>query len=81
MLHEGQYDRSLTPHTMEWSQSGTDNPSIQANEGRTRKEQGGREGGGQNLIKQRPLPTVTGIHLRMLLLRKESFHTILPFES
>ena len=42
------------------------------------KEQGGKEGGGdQNFTEQSPLPIVVGIHFLMSPLYKESFHTIL----
>ena len=43
------------------------------------KKQRWEGGGDQNLIKQRPLPTVTGIHFQMPPLYKESFHSIPTF--
>ena len=72
----------ITPHTMETSRSGTDNPTrraIQPIRVEPEKEQakGGRAD--QNLRKQGRLPTVRGVPFRMSPLCKESFPTILPF--
>lgn len=72
---------SLTPHTMESSQSGMGNLAprvIQPVRIEPEKEQGGREGRAeQNLRKQGPLPPVAGIHFPMPPLCKDSFHTAL----
>jgi len=74
---------SLTPHTMESSQSGMDSPAprvIQPIRVEPEKERGGREGrADQNLIKKGPLPIVTGVHVRASPLCKDSFHIILSF--
>ena len=83
MLYKGWYDHSLSPHTMESSQSGMDNPAPRVTQPikvEPKKGQGGMEGVvNQNLIKQRPLPTVRGICFQMSLVYKESFHTISTF--
>ena len=74
---------NLTPHKMELGQPGMDNPAprvIKPIRMKTEKKQGGKYGGtDRNLLKQRALPIVGGIHFHMLLLCKESFHTILTF--
>ena len=79
MLYEGQYDHSLTSHTMKSSQSGICKPAprvIKLIRVGPEKEQSGRgEGADQNLLKQRPLPLVGSIRLEMPSLCKESFRT------
>ena len=66
---------------METSQSGMDNPTpttIQPVRVGPEKEPGGRGGvADQSLVRQGPLPMVTGIHFLMPPLSKESFPSTL----